>query len=101
MTKNKKNILIRDVDSFKKSMPTTTVPTAPIAVQQAYAVPRGIPFIDCSNNTILIIRNITVKAEGTNFVNPSEYLSIIAHTTSQIPAIIKHIQEFIIYPQIL
>ena len=73
MTKNKKNILIIDVDSFKKIMPTTTVPTAPIAVQQAYAVPRGIPFIDCSNNTILIIRNITVKAEGINFVNPSEY----------------------------
>lgn len=86
---NKKNILIIDVDSFKNIIPTITVPTAPIAVQQAYAVPNGICLSEYSRNTMLKIRKTIVMTEGTIFVKPSEYFNGTAHNTSQMPAIIK------------
>lgn len=96
---NKKNILIMDVDSLRNSIPTITVPTAPIAVQQAYAVPKGIPLIACSKKIMLNIRNITVITDGTSFVKPSENFSGTAHNISHIPAIIKYIHEFISFTE--
>ncbi len=94
ITKNKKNSFKGDIDSFKNNVPTTTVPIAPMAVQQAYAVPNGIPSTAFSNSTILIIKNITVKKVGRSFVNPSENFSGTAHSTSHIPATTKYIQGF-------
>ena len=89
MTKNKNNNLKGDDDSFKKIIPIITVPITPIAVQHAYAVPNGIPFIAYSNNTILIIKKIMVIIDGTIFVNPSENFIEVAQATSHIPAIIR------------
>ena len=96
INRNKKNNLIGDVDSFKNNIPTITVPTAPIAVQQAQAIPNGIDLSEYSKRTKLKIKNITVRADGIIFVNDCEYLSIIAHSTSQIPPSIKYIHELIL-----
>lgn len=96
ITINKKSSLIGDDDSLKNSIPIITVPIAPIAVQHAYAVPRGIPLIAYSSNIILIIMNIIVSIDGVIFVNPSEYFIIVAHITSHIPAIIRYIHGFIL-----
>ena len=40
----RKNILQKVTGSLNKNIPATTVPTAPIAPQTAYAVPTGIAF---------------------------------------------------------
>ena len=87
--RNKNNNRRGDVDSLRNIIPTITVPAAPIAVQQAYAVPKGMPFKEYSRNTILKIKNITVNTDGTIFVKPSENFNGTAQHTSQIPAIIK------------
>ena len=44
--------------SWKNRMPTKTVPTAPIPVHTAYAVPTGRLCVTFANNPILIIVNI-------------------------------------------
>jgi len=51
-----KNNLQNVAGSLKTKIPTKTVPTAPIPVQTAYAVPIGIVSDDLYSNSILILK---------------------------------------------
>jgi len=62
------------------------LPTAPIPVHTAYAVPNGSERSANAINVKLRAMAITVAAVGQNRVNPSEYLSPSAQPTSSKPA---------------
>ncbi len=86
---------INSFDSPKSIIPSIAVPTAPIPVHTAYAVPTGNHFKEYANSPMLIKMQTTVKTLGQNFVNPSEYFIPIAQAVSKIPAI-KSINQAII-----
>lgn len=75
--------------SLNNSIPKTTVPSVPIPVQIAYAVPSGRLFKAKDRKPKLIIIPIIVNMLGINRVNPEEYFSPIAQSTSKHPAINK------------
>jgi hypothetical protein len=62
------------------------LPTAPIPVHTAYAVPNGSERSAIAIKTKLRTIAITVAAVGQNRVNPSEYLRPSAQPTSSRPA---------------
>jgi hypothetical protein len=76
-------------DSSNRTIPNIATPTAPIPVYTAYAVPTGIVFMASDSNQKLVAIAEIVKSEGISFVNPSVYLSPIAHPHSNKPATIK------------
>lgn len=71
-------------------MPIIAVPTAPIPVQIAYAVPMGIARKANAKHTILTLNAATVPTLGHSRVNPSEYQSPTTQTTSNPPATNKY-----------
>ena len=61
-----KNILKASVDSSRNIIPNTITPTAPMAVQQAYAVPIGIVLKEIDKKTklkIMKIRKVQYKID--------------------------------------
>lgn len=76
---NMKNNLQKVAGSWKKNMPTNTVPTAPIPVHTAYAVPIGRLCEAFASNTILMIvktRNPAIHPHqgrpSTDFARPRQ-----------------------------
>ena len=65
-----KNNLASSFDSPKRTIPSIAVPTAPIPVQTAYAVPTGSSFNEYARSPILITILTIVKTLGQNFVKP-------------------------------
>lgn len=66
-----KNSRQKVAGSWKTRMPTKTVPTAPIPVQTAYAVPIGKLCVAFANNPILIIENTRNPAIQPHHSRPS------------------------------
>lgn len=52
-----KNIRQKSAGSLKKKIPTSAVPTAPMPVHTAYAVPMGNFWVAFMSNTILTVRH--------------------------------------------
>src|SRR5688572_15634454 len=73
--------------SLKSMMPSNTVPTAPMPVHTAYAVPTGRLRIARPSRTMLITIAATVPIDGKTRVKPSVYLSPMAQPISNRPAI--------------
>lgn len=78
--------------SLKKMIPTNTLPTAPIPVQTAYAVPMGRDCVALINNDILIVNAIRNKVyhimaslPTASFAFPKQK----AKATSKRPAIMR------------
>jgi hypothetical protein len=67
-------------------MPTMMLPTAPIPVQTAYAVPKGSERSASAIKAKLSTIATAVAAVGQNRVSPSEYLRPSAQATSSSPA---------------
>ena len=84
-----KKILKIFTDSPKKKIPKIITPIAPIAVQQAYAVPIGIVLNEKDKKIKLKIMNITVKTANNSLVKFSENFNANTHPISKIPAITK------------
>ncbi len=91
-----KNNLNTSLDSPKNNMPKTITPTAPIAVQQAYAVPIGIDSKETDKKNKLKIMNITTRIVKKRFEKLFENLRAKTQAISNSPAITKIIQEFMI-----
>lgn len=66
----KKNNRGNSAESLKNVIPTIVVPSAPIPVQTAYAVPKGIIFIPRFKKYKLIQLQTKNKTEGIGLVNP-------------------------------
>lgn len=82
--------------SLNNSIPTINVPTAPIPVQTAYAVPIGIDFCASQRNRPLALIDITAKSiQAVLWVVFCENFSPKGHPISHKPAIIKYIQAII------
>ena len=62
------------------------LPTAPMPVHTAYAVPKGSERSACAIRAKLSTIATAVAAVGQNRVNPSEYLRPSAQATSSSPA---------------
>src|SRR5215471_8368043 len=67
-------------------MPTRMLPTAPIPVHTAYAVPKGSDLSASAINAKLNTIAIAVAAVGQGFVSPSEYFKPSAQPISSRPA---------------
>lgn len=91
----KKKILQNVAGSLKTKIPTKTVPTAPMPVQTAYAVPMGKTCVALYNKTILIER-LTKNPSNHKFeMVPEVSLAFprqVAKPTSNSPAIRSKIQ---------
>jgi hypothetical protein len=72
--------------SPNSAMPRITVPTAPMPVHTAYAVPTGSVRIAHPSSTTLTIIAAAVPTLGHRRVKPSVVLSPIAQATSKTPA---------------
>lgn len=83
--------------SPNKPIPSSTVPTAPIPVQTAYAVPKGRFRKAIPSKKRLAVIDKTVATEGHSFVNPSEYLRPTAQPISNNPAR-KRISQAMMHP---
>ena len=83
ITIERNNIRQIPAGSWNRMIPKTTVPTAPIPVQTAYAVPIGSSLVAISRNRKLAIKPITVIADGISFVKFAEYFRLVAHNTSK------------------
>jgi hypothetical protein len=92
-----KNKRIISFDSLNKIIPRIAVPTAPMPVQTAYAVPTGRDLTEKERSPILVIIAEIVKTDGQSLVKPLEYFTPIAHATSKRPAINRIIQAIIIF----
>jgi hypothetical protein len=91
----RKNILQKVAGSLKMNIPTKTVPTAPIPVQTAYAVPIGNSCVALYNKIILIERQ--TKKPAIQYVEIILVVSLAlpkhdANPTSKRPAMINKIQ---------
>lgn len=91
----RKNILQKVAGSLNTKIPTKTVPTAPIPVQTAYAVPIGKTCVALYNNNMLIERQ--TKNPTIQYVEIIPVVSLAlpkqdANPTSKSPAIINKIQ---------
>jgi hypothetical protein len=82
-----KNNRINSRDSLNKNIPRIAVPTTPIPVQTAYAVPTGSVLREYASRPILRIIDIMVNTLHQTLVNPWEYFNPIAQATSNNPAI--------------
>ena len=80
--------------SLKKIIPKTTVPTAPMPVQTAYAVPSGMVLRAWERKKKLTIIAATVPRLGQNRVKPLVALSPTAQTISNTPARKRSSQAF-------
>jgi hypothetical protein len=81
--------------SLKIKIPTSTLPTAPIPVQTAYAVPIGSSLVTFTSKTMLIVRHTKNPAYQKIMVFPDDSLALprqVAKATSNNPAIINNIQ---------
>lgn len=90
--------------SLKIKIPTSTLPTAPIPVQTAYAVPIGSSFVTFTSKTILIVRQTKNPAYQKIIVFPDDSLAFprhVANATSNKPAIINSIQFILLVVKIL
>ena len=87
--RSKQTILMMSRDSPNRTMPNIATPIAPIPVHTAYAVPTGIVFMATDSKQKLMAIAEIVRSEGNSFVNPSVYLSPIAHPHSNKPATTK------------
>jgi hypothetical protein len=74
-------------------MPKIAVPTVPIPVQTAYAVPSGSCLSASPNRPTLPAMAPRVSAEGPGRVKPSVYLRPTAQATSSRPASSRSSQE--------
>jgi hypothetical protein len=83
---------LSDADSPKPKIPRMTVPTAPIPVHTAWAVPTGRVRIAVASKKKLRAMVIREKTEGQRRVKPSEYLRPMAHPTSSRSAMMSRIQ---------
>ena len=91
----KKNTRQNVAGSLKMKIPTNTVPTAPIPVHTAYAVPIGNSCVALYNNSMLIERQTKNPAIHHVAVIPDVSLAFPrqdANPTSNKPAIINSIQ---------
>ena len=91
----RKKILQNVAGSLKKIIPTKTLPTAPIPVQTAYAVPIGNSFVTLTNNNILIAKQIKKPPYQSSETFPLVSFALprqVANATSKSPAIINKIQ---------
>ncbi len=96
-----KKILQKLVGSLKKNIPTKTVPTAPIPVHTAYAVPKGSCWVALTNNVMLISKNMQ-NAEYHKYslallVASFAFPKLKVKPTSHNPAIINMIQFIFVY----
>ena len=91
----KKNIRQKVTGSRKKNIPSIDVPTAPIPVHTAYAVPIGIVWVALINKIILIIRATTNPPYQRVASTPAASLALPrqkANAVSNNPATIRIIQ---------
>ena len=90
-----KNNLQNVAGSLKTKIPNSTVPTAPIPVQTAYAVPIGNSCVALTNKNMLIVRQTTNPMYQYVISVPVVSLAFprqAANATSKSPAIINSIQ---------
>ena len=71
--------------SAKSTIPRMAVPTVPMPVHTAYAVPMGKVFSACASNMKLNAIQMTVATVGHRRVKPWVYFKPIAHPTSREP----------------
>jgi hypothetical protein len=91
----RKKILQKAAGSLKTKIPTKTVPTAPIPVHTAYAVPMGKTWVALYSKTILIERH--TKKPSIQYVDTIPLVSLAlpkhdANPTSKNPAMTNKIQ---------
>src|SRR5690606_18701263 len=72
--------------SRNSTIPSTAVPTVPIPVQTAYAVPIGSDLTASPSSPMLAIIDATVRTVGQSRVNPSVYFRPTAHPIPNSPA---------------
>jgi hypothetical protein len=72
--------------SAKRTVPRIAVPTVPMPVHTAYAVPIGNVFSACASSMKLNAIQITVATVGHRRAKPWVYFKPIAHPTSKSPA---------------
>ena len=91
MKNNRQNV----AGSLKQSMPTITVPTAPIPVHTGYAVPMGIVCTALASRVMLRVRHIRNPAPQRHHGTPDNPFILPrqnAKPVSKHPAIIRRIQ---------
>jgi len=84
--------LAASLDSPNNTIPSAAVPTAPMPVHTAYAVPMGSCFVACASNTTLAVPMASTYTLGHSRVNPCVDFNPIAHATSNALARIKYTQ---------
>jgi hypothetical protein len=77
------------IGSLKKMMPTKTVPTAPIPVQTAYAVPKGKLTVALFKNTKLIVAQIKNPNPHFKLEKLLDNFKHVVNPISKQPAIIR------------
>lgn len=90
-----KNTLQKVAGSLKTRIPTITLPTAPIPVHTAYAVPIGNSFVALTKSNMLIDRQNKNPPYQNHMVVPDVSLAFprqAANATSNKPAIMSRIQ---------
>lgn len=95
-----KKTLQKLTGSLKKKIPINTVPTAPIPVHTAYAVPIGKVCVALMSSSILMVREIRKPANQKYIVVPEVSFTFPRHeanATSNNPAIIKMIQFIFLF----
>lgn len=84
-----KNTRQKLTGSLKKIIPTKTVPTAPIPVHTAYAVPKGKVTVALFKNTKLIIAQIRNPSPHFKFAKLLDNFKQVVKPISKHPAIIR------------
>ena len=95
-----KNIRQKSAGSLKTKIPTSTVPTAPIPVQTAYAVPMGKVCVALYSKSILIVKQAKNPANQKVAVIPVLSLALpkqVAKPISKRPPIINKIQFILLF----
>ena len=90
-----KNTRQKVAGSLKTMIPTKTLPTAPIPVQTAYAVPIGNSLVAFTNNNMLMERHTKKPPYQSKEVFPEVSFAFprqVAKPTSNKPAIMSKIQ---------
>lgn len=81
--------------SPRTAIPQSTVPTAPIPVQTAYAVPMGSDLAAIPSSPTLMTNAIMVPTLGHKRVNPSVNFRPMAHVISNKAAMIRIIHDIL------
>lgn len=100
MSVKRKNIRQKSTGSLKIQIPTITVPTAPIPVQTAYAVPSGSVLVAVINKNMLIARQ--TKKPSNQMYDSFPLVSRdlpkhVAKPTSNNPAMINKNQDILFF----